>query len=107
MQGLGIVGNELAVVVDVLRRGGKAFGLDGTPQGAEGHVGEDIEGNKTEVLFLHFGIVHAQGDAPANGKLYKLFLRSASSAYLHFRMVGIAVWIRSSSGVRYLENRRG
>ncbi|KAL6883897.1 hypothetical protein HDV57DRAFT_434066 [Trichoderma longibrachiatum] len=64
LHGFGIVRDESAVVVDVLRRGWNAgLGLDGLAQGRNGHVGEDVECHQA-ILVSSMRIEDVERDAP-------------------------------------------
>ncbi len=64
LEGLSIVGDQLAVVVEMLGRRGYAFSLDGTPESLYCHFGVDTEGHEPQLLLLHLGVVHAKCDLP-------------------------------------------
>lgn len=59
LHGLVVVGDEGAIMVEVLGGGVDAgFGVDGAAEGLEGHVREDFEGE--EVLILGIGVCNTQ-----------------------------------------------
>jgi hypothetical protein len=64
-QGFGVVGNELAVVVEVLSaRVVARLVLDEAPEELDGHLGIDMEGEQVLVQVLALGVRDGDGDAP-------------------------------------------
>lgn len=78
LHGLGIVGDEVAVVVYVLSGGEDGgFTVDSVPEGRQRHVGEHLEGEELAVL-PDLGVCNVERDLPVEGRLAVCF--SGSSA---------------------------
>lgn len=90
---LGVVVEQLAIVVDVLRgRRDVALGLDRSAESFDNSVGGYVEG-KEVVVFSSLLVIDGEGDAP--GMVSKFIqLRSESVSYMVAPLAKSCAWTR-------------